>query len=245
MEFEYFQCAVSRHTHTNQDIRRRDLMFHIGKKIIRFQTQYDESSWTKTSEQKNTCVQHFAQIPPVQTSQNHVTDGSGWSGVICLWSSGVTVVSIGIQTAYTPEHKHSRWNRPFQKPPFFSGYVSFREGICTNNSFDGRNPAITSWGKRSLSHDLQRFYTSQVVGNGISEPSTVPSCFSPKVTGYGVVEMWCLHIQEFPAWTRFQHVPGSLESPIFSIKFANGGNFKQRNIQQNDPSRLSSTNQLT
>ena len=34
---------------------------------------------------------------------------------------------------------------------------------------------LTSWGEGSLSHYLQGFYTFQVVGNGISEPSTVAS----------------------------------------------------------------------
>ena len=40
-----------------------------------------------------------------------------------------------------------------------------------NTSVDGRNPAPVEVG--SLSHYSQGFYTSEVVGNGISEPSTV------------------------------------------------------------------------
>ena len=64
-----------------------------------------------------------------------------------------------------------------------------------NTSVDGRNPAPVEVG--SLSHYSQGFYTSEVVGNGISEPSTV-------LVGYDFISQtrsqWVspLKIGEFP-----------------------------------------------
>ena len=40
-----------------------------------------------------------------------------------------------------------------------------------NDTVDGKNPAVSPVEVGNLPHYLPRFYTSQVVGNGISEPS--------------------------------------------------------------------------
>ena len=60
-----------------------------------------------------------------------------------------------------------------------------------------RNPELISWGKGSLSHYLQGFYTSRVVIAGF-QPSTVPlclPCWAPPKPGWGREESHCLGLR--------------------------------------------------
>ena len=220
--------------------------FILERKNIRFQTQYDESSWTnKTSEQKT----HVFNISPKSRlcKPRKITwpMAAGRVESFVCGSSGGTKSWLLEFKPHTPLNTNiAAENRPFHNHHFsVAMLVSGRVSVPTIVVMEEiqRSPVE---GKVVYPMIYKVLY---IPGGWPWDFWTINSTKLFFAKGDRLWSGWDV-VLTYPRVSSMNSLPACAWKPgITNLQhqFANGGNFKQRNIKQNDPSRRSSTNQLT
>ena len=244
-------CSFKTHIHTKK--YSRDLMFHIGKK----KHPLSNAIWWVIMKPRRLTKTHVFNISPKSRlckPRKIRSDGSGWSGVI---KSGRLESPLRRQKKHqikscllafkpqTPlETNIAAENRPFHNHHFsVAMLVSGRASVPTIVLMEEiLRPPVEGKVVYPMIYKV-----SYIPGGWEWDFSTINSTKLFFAKGDRLWSGWDV-VLTYPRVSGMNSLPACAWKPgitKFQHQFANGGNFKQRNIKQNDPSRRSSTNQLT